>query len=185
MPICLLHLAITTWVAPIMSRRTAVLRSSKKTTRERASGHRFGRVPSAIGYLRAYYAAYGRGTTPSTQKTIAAVEAGLPVAAVDELRRLGLTNAEIDELVIPARTERHRRERNEPLTAVESERALRVLRIRASAERAFSNADKAVRWLRTPLAIFDGRAPLALLKTEFGAQHVETTLAKIEWGAPV
>jgi putative toxin-antitoxin system antitoxin component (TIGR02293 family) len=107
----------------------------------------------------------------------------LPLSALRGLALAGLTEQEIERLVIPQRTRRHRAEKQQPLTVEESDRAVRLLRIQTLAEDAFANADKAHRWLRRPLAELDGETPLDLAQTEAGARLVETLLAKIAWGA--
>ncbi|SOD99675.1 antitoxin Xre/MbcA/ParS toxin-binding domain-containing protein [Caenispirillum bisanense] len=111
-----------------------------------------------------------------------AVRRGLPHDAVDRLERDGFTAAELDRLVLPARTYRHRRQRDEALTPAESERALRVAMIAALAEDTFGTAEKAHRWLRRPLARFDGRTPLDMLDTEIGGRAVEDLLHAIGHG---
>ena len=50
-------------------------------------------------------------------------------------------------------------------------------------EDVFGDAQKANRWLRENLAILDGKPPLEIARTEFGARVVEQMLAKIDWGA--
>lgn len=111
-----------------------------------------------------------------------AVRHGLPHGAVERLERDGFTPAELDRLVLPARTYRHRRQRNEALTPSESERALRVAMIAALAEETFGTAEKAHRWLRRPLQRFDGRSPLDMLDTEVGGRAVEELLHAIGHG---
>jgi putative toxin-antitoxin system antitoxin component (TIGR02293 family) len=60
---------------------------------------------------------------------------------------------------------------------------VRLTRIQALAEDVFGNLEKANRWLRENLVILDGKAPLEVAQTEFGARVVEQILAKIDWGA--
>jgi putative toxin-antitoxin system antitoxin component (TIGR02293 family) len=112
-----------------------------------------------------------------------AVRDRLPLAALNGLAAAGLTDAEVDRLVIPERTRRHRAERNQPLTVEESDRAVRLLRIQTLAEETFGGKEKASRWLRRPLASLRGEPPLAVAQTEAGGRVVETILAKIAWGA--
>jgi putative toxin-antitoxin system antitoxin component (TIGR02293 family) len=99
------------------------------------------------------------------------------------VKRFGFTDREIEQFVIPARTERHRRAKRERLTVEESDRLVRLTRLQALAEDVFGEADKANRWLREKLAILDGKRPLDLGETDSGARVVEQILAKIDWGA--
>jgi putative toxin-antitoxin system antitoxin component (TIGR02293 family) len=112
-----------------------------------------------------------------------AVQKRLPLATLAGLSQAGLTGQEIDRMVIPDRTRRHRAKRDEPLTVEESDRAVRLLRIQSLAEEAFGSGEKANRWLRLGLAELSGEAPLSIAQTEAGARLIETILAKIAWGA--
>ena len=58
-----------------------------------------------------------------------------------------------------------------------------LTRIQALAEDVFGNPENANRWLREPLAILDGKAPLEVARTQAGVRLVEQLLAKIDWGA--
>src|SRR5712691_11390680 len=107
----------------------------------------------------------------------------LPLQALAHAKRGGFSEQEIAEYIIPPRTRRHRQRRKEPLTVEESDKLVRLARIQAVAEDVFGDADKANRWLRQPLGILDGKAPLELARTEPGARVVEQILAKIQWGA--
>lgn len=107
----------------------------------------------------------------------------LPLTALKGLTAAGFSDSEIDRLVIPQRTRRHRAVKKQPLTLEESDRAVRVLRIQTVAENAFGSRDKGNIWLRRPLAELRGATPLDLAQTEAGARVIETILAKIVWGA--
>ncbi|MFD2182329.1 antitoxin Xre/MbcA/ParS toxin-binding domain-containing protein [Rhodoplanes azumiensis] len=112
-----------------------------------------------------------------------AVQARLPLATLEGLVRAGFGESEIDRLVIPPRTRRHRAEKQQPLTVEESDRAVRLLRLQTLAEATFGDRDKAAAWLRHPLAVLDGETPLDVACSEAGARVIETILAKIAWGA--
>jgi putative toxin-antitoxin system antitoxin component (TIGR02293 family) len=112
-----------------------------------------------------------------------AVRRRLPLSALTSLARAGLTEQEIDRLVIPQRTRRHRAEKGQKLTIDESDRVVRLVRIQSLAENTFGDAEKASRWLRRPLRELDNEAPLIVAQTEAGARVVETILARIAWGA--
>ena len=108
---------------------------------------------------------------------------GLPTEVLERVRGAGRLAAAELEVIIPQRTLRHRRGRGERLTPEELDRAVRLLRVQAQAERAFGDAKKADRWLRRPLRTLDGARPLDLAVTEAGARLVEQVLAGIAWGA--
>ena len=89
---------------------------------------------------------------------------------------------ELDELVIPKRTFARRLARAEPLSADETDRAIRLARIQANADRVFASPEKASRWLRTGQQRLTGQTPLAVLKTEAGAALVAEMLVQIDHG---
>jgi putative toxin-antitoxin system antitoxin component (TIGR02293 family) len=112
-----------------------------------------------------------------------AVRKRLPLSALKGLAQAGLTDREIEQLVIPQRTRRHRAERGQSLTIEESDRVVRLLRVQSLAEDTFGDADKTGQWLRRSLGELGDEAPLTVAQTEAGARVVETILAKIAWGA--
>lgn len=71
---------------------------------------------------------------------------------------------------------------NRRLTVEESDRAARIARVMALAERTFANQGKAHRWLHRSLASLDDRRPIDLLQTTTGTRLLEDLLAKISWG---
>jgi putative toxin-antitoxin system antitoxin component (TIGR02293 family) len=107
----------------------------------------------------------------------------IPLRALTHLRQHGFSDSEIQTFVIPSRTRRHREKRAEPLNVDESDRVIRLARIQTLAEQVFEDEKKANAWLRQPLNILDGKAPLDLVRTDAGARVVEQILAKIDWGA--
>ena len=112
-----------------------------------------------------------------------AVRNRLPLAALAGLAQAGLSQTEIDRLIIPQRTRRHRAARRQPLTVEESDRAVRLLRVQTLAEETLADNEKANRWLRDALTELDGETPLVIAQTEAGARVIETILAKIARGA--
>lgn len=114
---------------------------------------------------------------------VEAVRQGLPLELVDRLVEAGyLTLAEVNQLVLPARTLAHRRQHHHPLSSEESDRFARVLRLIALAEETFGEHEKARLWLRRPNRALEGRVPLDLLDTDGGARAVETILGRIGYG---
>jgi putative toxin-antitoxin system antitoxin component (TIGR02293 family) len=107
----------------------------------------------------------------------------IPLRALTYVKRGGFSDREIGRFVIPARTQRHRKAKRQPLTVDESDRVVRLTRLQAMTEDVFGDTEKANRWLRENLAILDGDSPLEVARTESGTRVVEQILAKIDWGA--
>lgn len=123
------------------------------------------------------------GVIETDYDLVNAVEAGLPVAALDDLLARGLLAAdEADRLVLPRRTLSHRRSRGQRLTLDESDRLARIARVLAVAGETFGNADKAGRWLRRASSGLRGQVPLMLLATSDGSRLVEDELVRIASG---
>ncbi|HEX3986141.1 MAG TPA: antitoxin Xre/MbcA/ParS toxin-binding domain-containing protein [Acidobacteriaceae bacterium] len=111
------------------------------------------------------------------------VEAGVPVAIIASfVASSGLQFNELYDVVIPARTLKHRRARREPLTRDESDKLARLIRIYDQGARVFGDKEKALHWLRKPLRRFADRSPLQMLRTEFGARMVEELLGQLDHG---
>lgn len=112
-----------------------------------------------------------------------AVRAGLPAEAAARVLESGLLSAdELYALVVPRRTLERRFESAQPLTAIESDRLLRVVRVVIRAIEALDSVEKAQRWLRTPNRALRGERPMALLESDVGARMVEKVLGRIEHG---
>jgi putative toxin-antitoxin system antitoxin component (TIGR02293 family) len=98
------------------------------------------------------------------------------------LTEQGYSEEEIFKLVIPKRTLARRHATDDLLTVDETDKALRLKRIAAQAQRTFGDPEKAHRWLRKSKRELRGEAPLAYLATEAGARVVEEMLYRIEHG---
>ena len=122
------------------------------------------------------------GGQPTEFEMAMIVERGLPLRSVEVLRDEGLTFTEVHGLVLPARTLKHRKENKQPLSPEEADRALRIVRIIALAERIFGQREKALRWLRRPNKRLEQRAPLAMLRSEAGGDLVRQMLYQIDEG---
>jgi putative toxin-antitoxin system antitoxin component (TIGR02293 family) len=111
------------------------------------------------------------------------VERGLPLAALEEFAVYsGFAMKDLLEVVIPLRTLKHRRQRQEPLSAEESDRLARVARLWELAVKVFGNPDKARRWLTKPKIRFEERTPLTMMRTGTGGDEVEEMLGQIDEG---
>jgi putative toxin-antitoxin system antitoxin component (TIGR02293 family) len=112
------------------------------------------------------------------------VAAGLPYATVTNLQAaLGVSLAELSDLVmIQLRTLMRRREAGR-LEADESDRVLRAARIFGRARGLFAgDEEKARTWLRTGNRALGGETPLAFARTEVGAREVEAVIGRLEHG---
>lgn len=112
------------------------------------------------------------------------VRQGLPAEALARLaERLDLRQAEISEkLGIPQRTLTRRLARHGRLTAVESDRAVRLAQVFANASGTLGSEEKAAHWLKTPNRALRGGRPLDQLDTDPGVREVEGILGRIAYG---
>lgn len=101
---------------------------------------------------------------------------------IDHLRSLGFSSDELYRIVAPRRTLARRKEHGEPLSAAESDRALRLERVAEHADRVFGSHAKAQRWLRSEIIALEGARPIELLETETGAHIVSEELVRIDHG---
>jgi putative toxin-antitoxin system antitoxin component (TIGR02293 family) len=123
---------------------------------------------------------YGFAQAP--MEWVGPVRRGLAVEAVDEVLASGrLSLAELDRLALSRKTLAHRRTLGR-LTAEQSDRLARVLRIVKEAEDTFGDAQKAHAWLRRPSRLLDNESPLDRLDTDMGAHQVEALLGRISHG---
>jgi putative toxin-antitoxin system antitoxin component (TIGR02293 family) len=114
---------------------------------------------------------------------LASVESGVPVATMsDFVATSGLPLKDIYEVVIPARTLKHRRARKESLSTDESDKLARLVRVFDHTVAVFEYPDLARTWLNKPKKRFDGRTPMDMLRTEVGARMVEEMLGQIDEG---
>lgn len=111
------------------------------------------------------------------------VERGVPLSALEEFSAYsGIAVKDLLEVVIPARTLKHRRARNESLSLDESDRLARVARLYDLAVRVFGNPEKALRWLSRPKHRNEERSPLSMMRTDLGGRQVEEMLIQIDEG---
>lgn len=159
------------------SRTKSIMRTvASQSEGARGSSHATGVTPEER-LLRAMF-----GDRLSGYETAEIVERGLPTSSVDVLRKEGLTFSEVHDLVLPARTLKHRNVKKQPLSIEETDRTLRVAKVLALAERVFDNHAKALDWLRRPNGRLKGRAPMQLLRSEMGGELVREMLYQIDEG---
>ncbi len=118
----------------------------------------------------------------SERNLVRLVESGLPLQVVTRLLERGLTRKEVFDVIIPARTLKHRKSKRQPLSKEESERVVRAARILARANSVLGDDASALAWLRSPKKRFEGRAPIEMLATEPGGRLVEEMLIQIDEG---
>ena len=132
--------------------------------------------------LRGYFQDLLGVRTGSEQKVVDLVEAGLPLSVLNRLMQRGLSKTELSGVIIPARTLKHRKSKRQPLSKEESERAVRTIRILATANAVLGDDYSALSWLRSPKKRFQDRAPIEMLATEPGGRLVEEMLIQIDEG---
>lgn len=111
------------------------------------------------------------------------VEAGVPVDTMTSfVSASGVELKDIYDVVIPARTLKHRRARRESLSADESDKLARLVRVFDHAVAVFGDGERAREWLGKPKKRFDQRTPMQMLRTDLGGRMVEEMLGQIEHG---
>ncbi len=111
------------------------------------------------------------------------VEAGVSLVTVgDFLAASGLEWKDAYDIVIPARTLKHRRARRESLSRDESDKLARLVRVFDQAVAVLGDKVRARAWLRAPKHRFADKTPLALLRTEVGGRLVEEMLGQVDEG---
>lgn len=111
------------------------------------------------------------------------IESGVPTTTLSTFAESsGIPFKDLYDVVIPARTLKHRRARREPLSRDESDKLTRLVRIFDHAVRVFDGIDRARTWLEEPKRRFNGRTPLSMLNTEAGGRMVEEFLGQIDYG---
>lgn len=109
---------------------------------------------------------------------------GLPFSAFERLQRnTGFSNEQLlDLLQIPRRT-LARRKASGKLSAEESDRLVRLARVYGRALFFFDgDAEAATNWLTAPQYAFGGVRPSEMVRTDVGAQEVETLIGQLEHG---
>src|SRR5208283_209799 len=95
------------------------------------------------------------------------VERGLPISKLEEFSACsGIALKDLLEVVIPARTLKHRRQRNEPLSLEESDRLARVARMYELAVKVYGDREDGREWLLGKKKRFDDRTALSMLRSE-------------------
>jgi putative toxin-antitoxin system antitoxin component (TIGR02293 family) len=133
--------------------------------------------------LMSQAAAIPLAPSPAFQFDWREIERGLPITMLEEFSAYsGIALKDLLEVVIPARTLKHRRQRREPLSLDESDRLARVARIYELAVKVYGDREGGRKWLTGTKRRFDGKTALAMLRTEVGEQAVQDFLIQIDEG---
>jgi len=111
------------------------------------------------------------------------IERGLPLKTLEEFSAYsGIAVKDLLDVVIPARTLKHRRQRKQALSIEESDRLRRVAEIFELAVKVYGDHDDGRDWMMSSMRRFEGRTALSMLRTEAGKQAVEEFLTQIDEG---
>jgi putative toxin-antitoxin system antitoxin component (TIGR02293 family) len=111
------------------------------------------------------------------------IERGLPLSTLEDFSAYsGIAVKDLLEVVIPARTLKHRRQRQESLNLDESDRLARVARMYELAVKVYGDRDDGKRWLCGRKRRFDDRTALEMLRSEAGEKAVKDFLIQIDEG---
>jgi putative toxin-antitoxin system antitoxin component (TIGR02293 family) len=111
------------------------------------------------------------------------IEQGVSITLLEEFSAYsGIALKDLLEVVIPPRTLKHRRQRQEPLSVEESDRLYRVVRMYELAVKVYGDREDGRRWLLARMHRFDDRTALSMLRTEAGERAVQEFLIQIDEG---
>jgi putative toxin-antitoxin system antitoxin component (TIGR02293 family) len=111
------------------------------------------------------------------------IERGLPLSILEEFSAYsGIPVKGLLDVVVNARTLKHRRQRQQPLSIDESDRLARVARVYELAVKVYSDRDDGRVWLCGKKRRFDGKTALEMLRTRAGEQAVQEFLIQIDEG---
>lgn len=121
------------------------------------------------------------------EEQVRQLERGLPGQTLGQIaRQLGVSEKTlISSLRFSQRTMTARKAAGERLTLSESERMLRVARVRNAAAEIFTNDAAIAEWLSSPDSALGGRTPLEMLATDIGSRKVENLVQAMAHGVPV
>ena len=140
-------------------------------------------MPTSLWHTVLMPASSATALRPNLHIDLQSIEAGMPTASIATFLAIsGLATRDIHEIVIPARTLKHRRARREPLTADESDKLARLVRVYRQAVHTLGDRTQALGWLNAPKRRFAQRTPLHMLRTEQGGRMVEAMLGQIDEG---
>ncbi|HSH84970.1 MAG TPA: antitoxin Xre/MbcA/ParS toxin-binding domain-containing protein [Guyparkeria sp.] len=110
----------------------------------------------------------------------ALIRVGIPLSALDQLRRHGVNPTDIG--IISQRALKQRLSQGKSLTHSEGDHLYRVGRIIILAEATFSNQKKALLWLQKPRNALGRRSALQAASTTAGLLAAEELLVRLKHG---
>jgi len=111
------------------------------------------------------------------------IERGLPLSTLEEFSAYsGIAVKDLLEVVIPARTLKHRRQKKEPFSVIEADRLARVARMYELAVKVYGDREDGRKWLLSHMHRFDGRTALSMLDTQIGEHAVAEALIQLDEG---
>jgi putative toxin-antitoxin system antitoxin component (TIGR02293 family) len=111
------------------------------------------------------------------------IERGVPITLLEEFSAYSdIPLKDLLEVVIPPRTLKHRRQRQQPLSVEESDRFFRVVRMYELAVKVYADRQDGRNWLLGRMHRFDDRTALSMLRTQAGEHAVEEFLIQIDEG---
>jgi putative toxin-antitoxin system antitoxin component (TIGR02293 family) len=111
------------------------------------------------------------------------IERGLPLSTLEEFSAYsGIAVKQLMDVVIPLRTLKHRRQRQEALNLDESDRLARVAKMYELAVKVYGDREDGRKWLCGKKSRFDDRTALEMLRTETGEHAVREFLIQIDEG---
>lgn len=117
----------------------------------------------------------------TSQDAIAAIKAGLPYEAFEDLAAsLGVGHSELARTISVSPRTLQRRKGEGRFQVDESDRLFRISRLMARATEVLGSS--AADWLTTPKRFLGGQTPLAFADTEPGAWEVMQALGRLEHG---
>jgi len=120
----------------------------------------------------------------STADVVRAIRRGIPARSFAEVAaKVRLSKQDLAmKLGLAQRTMTRKQGAGARLTADETEKIMRVVRIQNLARKLFTDDDATAEWLRTPAPALKGTAPIDLLDTDMGAREVEALILGIAHG---
>ena len=108
---------------------------------------------------------------------------GLPKHSLMALaKKISLTLQEFANIMHISERTLQRYEDNTIIKTEYAEKAIELARLYTRGEEVFGSLDKFKTWMKTPLHVFKGEAPVSLLDTSIGFDMVFKELGRIEYG---
>lgn len=112
------------------------------------------------------------------------IQAGFPSDVIEDAKEaFGLSVEELAKLIgVSAKTIYRKLSQNKSLSAPESDRFYRSIRLFLFASEVFNNPQAAAQWMDSPQPALGSRIPKDLLQTEAGAEAIHNLLGRIKYG---